>query len=163
MIKKLVVMMGVPASGKSTYVDTWVEELDENGRGHVVIRPDDIREELTGDASDQSANDEVFGVAHMRLRQSLRSSAPIVFFDATNVRPFARQNILDIVEECNLADGVKVSPVLVVMNINLEDAKRRNRTRDRVVPDHAIERMYEQFLDATIDAENEPWDHIIYA
>ena len=155
-------MMGIPGSGKSTYVSSWAEQMRDNGQEPIIICPDDIREELTGDAGDQSANAEVFELAHQRLTQSLRSDSSVIFFDATNVKKFARRGILDIVRHANVGEK-KVFPMLVVINENLGQCKLRNTTRERVVPEQAMDRMHSEMLKALDDVEKEGWGRVIHA
>lgn len=164
MIKTLIVTMGVPGSGKTTYVNAWADQLRDLGQNPTIIRPDDIRKELTGDESDQTRNKEVFELAHDRLNQALITAEPVVFFDATNVSPFARKNIMEIVDEANSHESethLHVFALLVVMGSNKQECLEHNLRRDRKVPEHAIERMWLHFQDSLHEIHHEPWDRII--
>jgi predicted kinase len=158
--------MGIPASGKTTYVNAWAEQLRENGQNPEIICPDDIREELAGDASDQTRNEEVFRIAHERLIEAICSKEPMAFFDATNIRGFARENILKIVDTHNLNEEPPASrntfTILAILSSNLTQAKLRNDVRKRKVPEHAMDRMHAQMLDEVDKVSSEGWDRIIY-
>ena len=52
----LIELIGVSGSGKST----WIKNNKSKWNKTVVISPDEIRKELTGNISDQSKNKEVF-------------------------------------------------------------------------------------------------------
>lgn len=158
MIKTLVVTMGIPASGKTSYVRGWADQLIDNGHNPPIICPDDIREELTGDASDQTRNNEVFEIAHKRLKEALLGREPVIFFDATNVKAFARENIMQVVDP----HYHEVYTILAVTQASPGQAKARNKNRDRQVPDHVIDRMHGDYVEACHDVQGEPWGRILY-
>jgi predicted kinase len=141
-------MVGIPGSGKSTAAKQVAKAYNA-----TVICPDDIREELTGNAADQSRNKEVFDLAHSRLADALKGDG-IVVFDATNVKRFARQNILDI------SEGSGATTALLVMDTPFDLCMERNKNRDRVVPDDAMHRMYKEFTTALNEIHDEPWVNI---
>lgn len=65
---RLIVMVGLPASGKSSYV----KKLEkENPANTVVVSSEAIREEICGSVEDQSKNGEVFRIFHERIRRNL--------------------------------------------------------------------------------------------
>lgn len=67
-IPRLIVMVGLSASGKSSYA----KELEkENPTNTIVISSDAIREEICGRVEDQSKNGEVFRIFHERIRRNL--------------------------------------------------------------------------------------------
>src|SRR4051794_15179667 len=128
-MSKLTVTMGIPASGKSTAALPY---------GAFMVNPDAIREEIAGDASNQDRNDEVFVEAHRRVMQGLQGGFDMVF-DATNVRASSRARLLEI------ARDAEAETELIVFDVPLDEAKRRNAQRERVVPEHVLDRMYRQF------------------
>ena len=144
----VVVMMGIPGSGKSTYVR-------EHYPSTLVVCPDDIREELTGDAADQSRNNEVFALAHERLEAAVSVNLDVVF-DATNIKEFARRNILDVCRK----HGADTH--LIVMMTDFETCSKRNSERDRVVPLHAMQRMDKEFCEVLANMGRMEWGNITY-
>lgn len=144
----VVVMMGIPGSGKSTYVR-------EHYPSTLVICPDDIRERLTGDAGDQSRNKEVFEIAHALLAKAAEIDLDVVF-DATNIKHHARKNILDICKR------YYVNTHLIILNTSYEVALERNNQRDRCVPLHAMERMKREFDELMSNRSLGRWDKITY-
>jgi len=152
-MKILIATMGIPGSGKTTEIRKFTT-LNAGLTG-VVISPDSIREELTGSETDQSKNSEVFDTAHRRLRKALLEKDVMVIFDATNVKQFARQNLLDI------ANDMGAEPRLWVFHTSYEDCCYRNSHRERVVPDHAMERMYGEFKKSLEDIRDEPWAEVV--
>lgn len=193
---KVYVTMGIPGSGKSYFVSHTLEQQREEAQmfdhrwessWSWVINPDLIRFHLTGDSADQSQNSKVFDLAHGRLKWLIVNEWEVaadlsgstylrwpIIFDATNVKRFARKNILDICEEYG------AEPHLIVFDTPfekcMERVKRRtdlkqaleNKSERRwthpnrivVVPDHAMERMYGEFQQALEDIKSEPWASI---
>jgi predicted kinase len=178
------VLMGLPCSGKSTFAHNVEWNGDEGITGGMplndpveIINPDNIRFALTGDAGDQTQNKQVFDLAHNRLRwlmvHNSRSKTQIVF-DATNVKKFARENLLDICYEY----GVK--PTLIVVDTPLDVCLERMQKREQikqqlamadgerwgdpnrivVVPNHAMQRMSLEFIVAKGEVESEGWERI---
>lgn len=64
-MNKLYMMIGLPASGKSTIA----KEISES-EGAVIVSSDEIRKEF-GDVNDQSQNVKVFKEAERRLKQNI--------------------------------------------------------------------------------------------
>lgn len=129
---KLVVGIGIPGSGKTTALKAFAEK-----NGYNYISPDDIRQELTGDAKDQSKNGEVWQLAYDRLAGALKLDRDVVF-DATFTEGERRKELLKFARE-NGADKIQG----VFADVSLEVARERNQNRERMVPDHAMERMNE--------------------
>lgn len=131
----LVVMCGVPGSGKSTAADMMSE-----AHGYAVVCPDDIREEMLGDASDQSHGAEVFAEARARTCDALSDPGiPGVVFDSTNVR--RRDRVRLVRQILSAASPSRV--VCVCMDTGLDECLARNAGRERVVPEDVIYRMFD--------------------
>jgi predicted kinase len=140
-------LMGIPASGKSTLV--------ESIPNTEVICPDEIRRELTGDRGDQSRNDLVFNTAHERLFNALHEGRDVLF-DATNVTASARKALLDI------ADDAGAETRLIVIRTPFEECKMRNLARVRhQVPAHVMDLMHERFTRSLSEIGYERWDQIV--
>ena len=83
----LILLIGPPASGKSTFARAWVEggQLDADG----VVSCDSIRNELCGARVDVSDDPVIFDEMDRRIAARLRAALAVVV-DATNVMPHAR-------------------------------------------------------------------------
>ena len=125
----LAVMVGIRGSGKSTYANGLKTSLKAS-----VVSSDDIRMELTGDATDQSKNDEVFRTAHKRVNDLLAQGKNVVA-DATSVDKWSRKVWVDIGKR----NGAEIRAYVIQTPIDV--AKKRNLGRDRVVPDFVIDKQ----------------------
>ena len=125
----LTLMVGVSGSGKSTHAAKLAQTLPAD-----IVEPDAIRLELTGNASDQSRNGEVFRLAHTRTEAKLRSGISVVV-DATNLDRKTRAEWLAIARRC----GAEARAVVV--DTPLDVAKNRNNVRERVVPLDVIDKQ----------------------
>jgi predicted kinase len=127
---KLIVGMGIPGSGKTTILKKLAAE-----HSYSYICPDDIREELTGNASDQSQNTEVWNKARLRLQAFLKQDLTVVF-DATFSDSEERKEFIAFARENGAKNiqGIHVSAPL-------KTAKERNQSRERKVPEEVLEQM----------------------
>ncbi len=130
-MKKVIVGIGIPGSGKTTFL----KEFSANN-GYSYICPDDIREELTGNVSDQSKNAEVWQEAYKRTERELSQGNSVVF-DATFANLGQRKDFLSF---ARLKGAEKIQGVCI--EVGLEIAKERNQLRERKVPEAVLERMH---------------------
>lgn len=135
--RRLVVLIGISGSGKSTYV----RELPDYEQS-VVVCPDEIRREF-GDISDQSKNTDVWEITIERLKECIKYDG-LAILDATNVNHYYRIRLLghfnDIYTEA------------IVFDVDPEIAKERVRNDiesgvDRSnVPNGVIDMQYKNFV-----------------
>lgn len=134
---KLILPIGISGSGKS-YI------YNKDYKDCVQVSPDLIREELTGDISNQSKNKEVFKLAFERVDEYLNKGQN-VFFDATNVNKGQRKNFTDKYKDTD----VEVIYVILPANIDLSWKRIRKDIRDNKnrsdVPYFALVRQKEQY------------------
>ena len=128
--QRLVLMVGIPGSGKSTVGDGIVEQ-----GGYVRLSYDAIRLALYGDASEHGGEGEVGKKFREELRAAL-TAGKSVLVDNTNFLTDMRTHIIDIARQCGVTDVH-----LVVMKIPLPLCLERNRARDRVVPTRQVRQM----------------------
>ena len=128
----LYVMIGPAGSGKSTAAKNLFQNC-------IRVCPDNVRRELFGNEADQREPAKVFEIAYRSMEDAMCNGFSVVF-DATNTTEFARKKVLDRV------DAIQHTAVAVYMNTPLEECKRRNQQRGRVVPDSVIDRQYNNML-----------------
>lgn len=136
----LILTRGVPASGKSTWAKKWVEQ---DPRNRVRINRDDIRMEMYGKyvlltpegKTDVEAEEAVTAEEQRRLNHALGAGKSVVV-DNTNLNMRFLKPYFTAAKRFKVKMGHKDFP------ISMQEAMKRNRQRDRVVPDRVIQRMY---------------------
>lgn len=122
---ELVVLCGPSGSGKSRYAREVFGEYE-------LVSMDEIRQELTGNLSDQSQNGQVRSLAKERLKEHLRRGDRVVW-DATNLRRDFRRLPL------SLGRDYGAFTRLIVFHMPRAELIRRNRERPHPVPDSVLE------------------------
>lgn len=130
---KLYMMIGLPASGKSTIA----KEISES-EGAIIVSTDKIREEFFGDINNQNHNEEVFEKAESSIKFYIANEQDVIF-DATNISYKKRRAFLDKLK------NYRVKKIAVLVATPYEECVKRNAARDRKVPEEVITRMYHNF------------------
>lgn len=135
--KKLIVMMGPPASGKSTITKL----IAENHNKVCVISRDTIRFALLQEGEDYFAHeDEVVETFYSRINEALRNSDyDIVIADQTNVTLRARSEFW---AKVSIPSNVEVLGIWVEIPKEVAISRNKNRTGRACVPDSVIKNMY---------------------
>jgi len=123
---KVVLLVGLPGSGKSTWRDE--ERLP-------ALSSDAIRAWLADDENDQTIHARVFQTLRYLLRQRLAIGRPVTCVDATSLTPAERRPYIEIAR----AFGCEVEAVF--FDVPLEVCRERNAGRSRVVPDDVLDKM----------------------
>ncbi len=123
---RVVVLVGLPGSGKSTWVC---------GQGRGVLSSDHMRELLADDATDQSIHARAFETLQYLLRQRLELGRPITYVDATHLTPGERAPYVVLAREA----GAEIEAVF--FDVPLAVCQARNAARERVVPAAALQVM----------------------
>ena len=78
-MQKLIVLAGISGAGKSMYAAGYAAAHP----GTVIVSTDAIREELLGDASDQSEPQKIFSAVHRRVRTALSQGKTVKMEEPT--------------------------------------------------------------------------------
>lgn len=124
----LIVLVGVPGSGKSFIAKQLAEVNDDIS----IVSSDAIREEFYGDANDQSHNDKVFRIVNKRLKEELLNNRKVIL-DSTNISKKRRKAFL--------RDLKYPKSMAIVMAVPEYICKKRDEERDRHVGPDVINRM----------------------
>jgi predicted kinase len=135
----LIVMCGLPASGKSTYAQ-WLEESGMFKR----VCPDLIRKLMYGDESIQGNGKEVFEYAYSQLK-AFGDYGKNVVFDATNID---RKRRKELVKEMRPYFDVIICKWF---STPFATCVARNEERERQVPFDVMKRMALYFQPPTLD------------
>lgn len=125
----ITVLVGLPASGKST-----IAEKLEN-KNTVIHSSDKLREELYGDENTQEHNTDLFVELHKRIKEDLRNGKNVIY-DATNINKKRRIAFLGELK------NIPCKKICICMMTPYELCLKYNSSRERKVPEEVIKRMY---------------------
>lgn len=131
----LVILVGIPGCGKSTWADDILCD-------HTVVSSDAIRAQL-GDVNDQTKNDEVFFIFYERIMAALKRGENVVA-DSTALTKDSRNRLRAI------SKSAGTSTHLIYFS-NCTQAMQRNLRRDRRVPDDVMLKMLDKYERFKID------------
>ena len=140
---RIVVLVGLPGSGKSTYVER---------RGATALSSDALRILLADDETIQTIHERVFQSLRYLLRQRLDLRRPVTYIDATNLTPDERRPYIGIGKSYGCALEA------VFFDVPLEVCQERNRARHRIVPEEALSLMAAKLV---APSEAEGFDRIL--
>lgn len=133
--KELIMLIGLPGSGKST----WAKNYKEENENVIIVSSDDIREEL-GLENTKEDNKICFDEVEKRTIKGMKNGFKVIV-DATNLNYKKRMQFLKHVCPKN----EEIISEAVVIATSYENCLKRNSERDRVVPEDVIKRMRESF------------------
>lgn len=139
----LIMLCGIPGSGKTTYAKKYVEEHENT----VHIASDKIREELWGSEATQGDNNEVFSLMQNRTIEALNNGQSVVY-DATNITRKDRSYIISL---CPKFVKIECHVVWAPISYCLyRDEFMRKRTVGKVVIDKMLKRFQAPWYDEGI-------------
>lgn len=130
---KLIVLVGVPGSGKTTYAKEYARTYNKT----VHLSSDLIRAELYGDESIQGDPAEVFSIMQKRAVDALHSGKNVLY-DATNM---TRKDRLGIIAACPRHAQIEAHIVWAP----IETCIVRDANRERTVGQEVIDKMLKRF------------------
>ena len=146
--KKLFLMCGIPASGKSTWIQNYKTSIE--GNTDVVSR-DQIRFSLVKEDEEYfSKEKEVFRTFIDTIKKDIADPCvDNIIVDATHINPRSRAKTLN----CIGKDLKGVDVYAVVLKVPLKTCLERNAKREgrACVPVSAIEGMYSVYEDPSIE------------
>jgi len=140
--KTLVILVGPPASGKSTWGKKFAVE-----NNLTYVSTDAIRAELGTGEGDQTVSAQAFATARARVSSAL-GDGKSAMIDATSVTKKARKDWI------NLGRGHGAYVMTVAFEVPREELLRRDTLRERHVGEEVIDRFlgkYERPTDTEVD------------
>lgn len=149
---RFIMLVGIAGSGKSTFARRIMKIHDFFTEDVVLLSSDDIREELYGDASNQSSPSKVFTLMNERTSKALTEGKSVIY-DATNLVAERRKLLVQAIH--NKFPNCRCDCVQMV--ISTEECIARQAYRARKVPAAVITRQARQLETPTY---SEGWDCI---
>lgn len=136
---KLIMMMGVPGSGKSTFANRW-QDINT-----VVVSRDAIRFAMLQEGDEYFAKEgQVFQEFVRQIVNGLDKGYEVIA-DATHINAASRAKLIKAVKNRIPSDGLEIEVIWV--NVGLNKALEQNELRkgsQSYVPRSVIRRMFEQ-------------------
>jgi predicted kinase len=140
---KIVVTVGLPGSGKSTYLKR---------RGLNAISSDEIRRLIADDPEDQTIHARVFATIRYLIRQRLAVGRAVTYVDATHLTRWERRPYVHLARRY----GCEIEALF--FDVPAEVCVVRNSLRERVVPSGVI---WEMSRKMQVPALAEGFDRVI--
>ena len=144
---KFIMLVGLPASGKSTMA----KKLKEENKNSIILSSDELRIELFNNVNDIEHNGQVFEEMNKRTKQYLKQGITVIY-DATNISSKRRMNLL---KQFNKIDCFKECCFIFEP---YSTCIYRDKIRYRTVGEDVIRRMRNGF---NVPQYYEGWDNII--
>ena len=135
-MNRLIVLSGVPGSGKSYFSNALKNEKSE---GVYIISSDQLRYELLGDQRDLSQDEKIWKRFYELAKEYARKKDAVVVLDATNAKKIYRLD--NIKPYKGLYDEID----LVYFQLDKETVLRQNKERDNPIPEDALLRIINEF------------------
>lgn len=142
-IPKLIILCGIPGSGKSTYCKDYVERHINT----IHLSSDAIRKELYGDENIQGNPGEVFTLMQQRAVKALNNGCDVLY-DATNITRKDRSGIIGV---CPKFAKIECHIIWAPIEICIERDAARERTVGKEVIDKMLKRFQAPYYDEGID------------
>ena len=152
---KLIMLVGIPGSGKTTYAKEYAQIHDET----IHISSDSIRAELYGDESIQGDPATVFSLMQKRTVEAINSGKNVLY-DATNM---TRKDRAGIIAACPRHAQIEAHIIWAPIEICIERDANRERTVGKAVIDKMLKRFqapyYDENIDEIIVVRYDAWDY----
>jgi len=139
----IILLVGPPGAGKTTYAYKYIEEHP----GTVHLSSDKIRYELHGDESNQDDNNLVFYRMQTRAINALNFGDDVIY-DCTNM---TRKDRAYIISQCPKFAKIEAHVIWAPIETCIERDAARKRTVGKEVIDKMLKRFQAPFVDEGID------------
>jgi len=147
----VILPIGTSGSGKST----WISSINKDNK-FVVISPDEMRVEFTGDMNDKSKDKEIYEEAAKRTIQAIKDGKQVIF-DTTNLTKDKRRPFINAIKAALPNANIQyklmpLNPELAKQRIKADIAAGKNRAN---VPDATIDRHAISYAEMLEDIKSE--------
>lgn len=132
---KIIVLQGIPASGKST----WAREFVKGKKDWVIVSRDDLRN-MRGDYWIVQQEDYISSIEAFAVETAIINNLNVII-DATNL------NTKTIEKWKNIADSLVCDLEFRFFYVSLYDAIKRDKERENPVGEQVIKTFYYKYID----------------
>lgn len=149
MTQELKLMVGIPASGKSTWIQKQVARIEEEHRTVCVISRDYVRQNmLRPEDSYFAREDAVFTEFVRQVNEAMEIGFDVVIVDATHINLPSRRKLLS---RLNPDPHTRLTLEVMVVPLAVALVRNAHRTGFARIPDSAIHKMNRTFRMPTLD------------
>jgi predicted kinase len=141
-MKTVLILRGLPASGKSTYAKNI---LAENPHAWKRLNKDELRAMLDDSVYSKTNEKFVRSVRDMMLMEALKDGKNVVV-DDTNLSEKSIERITEVVQQYMKDSGNVVNIEMKDMETSLEECLERDKKREKRVRDEVIMKMYKKHI-----------------
>ena len=135
-MNRLIILSGVPGSGKSYFSNALKAEKSEDV---YIISSDQLRYELLGNQRDLSQDDKIWKRFYELAKEYSAIKDATVVLDSTNAKKIYRLD--NIKPYRGLYDEIDV----VVFQLDKETVLKQNKERDNPIPEDALLKLIDEF------------------
>ena len=149
-MKTIVILKGLPASGKSTYA----KELVQNNPGKYKRINRDLLRQMFDNDHLSNGNEKFIRKVRDQLIVAALENGKHVIVDDTNLAAINEKKIRDIAKEYRASTGQEISVRIKSFDVDVEECIRRDALRAKPVGRAVIEKMYrEHFLNTQVSRD----------
>jgi predicted kinase len=142
MSRKVIILKGLPASGKSTYAK---DLIDRNPGQYKRINKDDLRAMLDNSYWSKGNEKFVLKIRDWLIFEALNDGKNVLV-DDTNLHSRHETKIRDLIKQYNQQNNSNVTVETKFFDIELEEAIKRDLKRLNSVGEKVIREMYYEFI-----------------
>lgn len=135
-MQKIIMLKGLPASGKST----WAKEKINENSNYIRINKDDIRESITGKWTPKKEKI-VISIRNSLIKAGINLGKNVII-DDTNLNPKHEQSLKTLAQELGVEFEINDS----FLKVPVEECVERDIKRDKSVGYKVIYKMYYDYL-----------------
>jgi predicted kinase len=146
-MKKVILMRGLPGSGKSTYAKQLV---NDNPGMYKRVNRDDLRTMFDNDSTSNSNEKFIKQVRDMLIVKALQDGKHVIV-DDTNLSETNETRIKQLVHQFNKEHNDSVVVEVKQIDATLDECLERDAKREKPVGSKVIKQMHRQFFARTTD------------
>lgn len=141
-MKKIYILKGLPASGKSTWSKKMIAE---HPNAYKRINKDDLRTMLDNNHWSRGNEKFILRVRDMLILAALRDGKHVIS-DDTNLAKKHEIRIRQVADAYKKESGHAVEVIVKFFDVDVEECIKRDLNRNRSVGERVIKSMYKQFI-----------------